>query len=143
MRLYLNNTRIFSDYAANPHHHLLMLSIGCMAGAYDDQIKVDIPSVGDIVALYANGVGIVAYGTASAECSSLNDDRVGGHPTRLRLLNNFRLLAYPIHHSEYRTSNTQTLQQVKHGAESLISLLESRAIPSSDMSVFSESHGCG
>ncbi len=137
IKVFINNTRTFGEYSKYYHHHDLMLANGCMAGVYDDQNKVEIPEKGDIVALYANGLGIVAYGVVTDEIVSLDDERVGCHPTKLRKLDKFRLMAYPIHHSAYETSNTQTLQNVKLEVQEFLDLLNDRALPKADKTLFS------
>lgn len=139
MEIFIVNTRTFGDYLNNPHHHDLMLANECFATANADQNKIDHPKTGDVVALYANNLGIIAFGFATDKTAFLDDERVGKHPTRIRKLSDFKLLAYPIHHSEYETSNTQTLQSVKQGKEDLWELLNDRAVPSPILSLFANS----
>lgn len=107
-----------------------------MAGANNDCHKVDIPKNGDVIAIYANGLGIVAYGIATEKIIDLSDDRVGNHPTRLRKLSEFRFMAYPIKASDYKTSNTQTLQQVHEEKKEFLALLHERAMPLKDATLF-------
>lgn len=136
MDIYINNTRTFGKYLDRPHHHDLMLANHCMAGAYEDQRKVELPKDGDLIAIYANGLGIIAYGFATSQIEFLDDDRVGGNPTKVRKLRDFQLIAYPIHHSEYETSNTQTLQKVSKGKAEFYRLLLERKVRESDPTLF-------
>ena len=143
MDIYINNTRTFGDYDGCRHHHDLMLANQCIAGVYDDQDRVEVPQDGDLIALYANGLGIIAYGFATSEIYSLDDERVAGHPTKICKLSDFRFLAYPIHHSEYKTSNTHTLQQVLQGRDEFYELLMARTLPEPDPSLFFQAERVG
>jgi hypothetical protein len=108
IRIYINNTRTFQSSLDFPHHHDFMLANGCMACAYDDQGRVDVPSVGDLIALYANRLGIVAFGYASERTAYLDDERVGNCPTRIRKLDDFTLIGFPVRQNEFKTGVRQT-----------------------------------
>ena len=136
MNVYINNTRTLDSYTEQFHHHDLMLANGVMACANRDQHKIEIPAVGDLIAIYANGLGIVAYGYATNDISLIDDDRTGGHPTKIRRLRDFRQLAYPIHSSEYQTSNTQTLSKVESDVDGFVENLLDRTLPAPDRTLF-------
>ncbi|MCB9925884.1 MAG: hypothetical protein H6822_27290 [Planctomycetaceae bacterium] len=136
MRVFINNTRTFKQYLDNYHHHDLMLANGCMAACYDEQEYVDKPSVGDVVAIYASKLGVVAFGSATNETAYLNDDRVGRHPTKIRKLKDFRLIAFPIRSNEYATSNSMTISEVVKDTKGFLDLLYNRALPPSDPTLF-------
>jgi hypothetical protein len=107
-----------------------------MAAAYDCQDKMDDPNDGDLIALYANNLGIIAFGYAAPQTAYINDERVGNTPTKIRRLENFRYLAIPIHHTEFGCSVGQTLQQVKKDRDTLFELLMDRALPERDPDLF-------
>ena len=136
MDVYINNTRTLDSYNEQFHHHDLMLANGVMACANRDQHKIEFPAVGDLIAIYANGLGIVAYGYATNDISLIDDDRTGGHPTKIRRLRDFHQLAYPIHSSEYQTSNTQTLSKVESDIDGFVENLLDRRLPDPDRTLF-------
>ena len=143
MNVYINNTRTFKSYVEQYHHHDLMLANGVMACANRDQPKIDFPAVGDLVAIYANGLGIVAFGYATDDIELIEDDRTGGHPTRIRRLRDFQLLSYPIHSSEYETSNTQTLSRVETDIDGFVERLLERRMPEPDGTLFGSAQHAG
>ena len=115
-----------------------MVANGVMACASRDQHKIEYPANGDLIAIYANGLGIVAYEYTTDDISLIDehDDRTGGHPTKIRRLRDFHLLAYPIHSSEYDTSNNQTLSKVESGVDKFVENLLSRRLPKPDDTLF-------
>ena len=136
MKVYINNTRTFDSYTNQFHHHDLMLANGVMACANNDQHKIEFPATGDLVAIYANGIGLVAFGYATDDISLIADERTGGHPTKIRRLRDFHIIAYPIHSSEYETSNTQTLSQVESDVDGFVENLLDRRLPDPDPTLF-------
>ncbi len=136
MNVYINNTRTFKSYVEQFHHHDLMLANGVMACANGDQHKIEFPADGDIVAIYGNGLGIIAFGYATEDIEFVDDVRTGGHPTKIRRLRDFRMLSYPIRSSEYETSNTQTLSQVESDVEGFVEQLLDRRLPARDETLF-------
>ena len=143
MNVYINNTRTFDSYTEHFHHHDLMLANGLMACANRDQHKIEFPADGDLIALYANGLGIVAYGYATDDISLIDDARTNGHPTKIRRLRDFHFLAYPIHSREYETSNTQTLSKVESDVECFVENLLDRKLPGKDGTLFSNTSNAG
>ena len=120
-----------------------MLANGCMACAYDDQPKIDLPNTGDLIALYANRIGIVAFGYATDQTAYLDDERVGNCPTRIRKLSDFTLIGFPIDSSEFETGVRQTLHKVCEDEQGFYDILMERALPNSDPTLFQTSEIVG
>ena len=143
MRVFLNNSRTFKSYFDHPHHHDFMLANQCMACAMDDQEKIHDPETGDLVAIYTDGIGVVAFGYASDDIAYVNDDRVGGCETMVRRLDQFTMIACPIKHTEFDTGVRGTLHEVLTGTNEFVACLTHRALPKPDDTLFETAKAVG